>query len=371
MVGEKRSRFLFFKFFLVFVFGGLFSLGGVYMYEKHFLPRAVSNGACYTPCRNEVTVTDTGISSAVSKVYDAVVLVDNYKSNRLYSSGTGFIYKVDDKFAYILTNYHVIKGNSKLSIVLSDDSEVYATYLGGDEYLDMAVLSIPKDKVKMVAKFGDSTKSNVGDTVFAIGTPVNSEYKGTVTRGILSGKDRMVSVSISSGKDDYVMKVLQTDAAVNPGNSGGPLLNSNGEVIGMISLKLVKDEVEGMGFALTIEDIKNYIDIFEKGDKIERPYLGISMVNVSDASYLKSIGISFDGSITDGVVVASVLENSVLFNTLKKGDVIVSINNEKTDNIAYLRYELYRHHVGDEVTIKFIRNKKEASVKVVLKGESK
>lgn len=368
MIGErKKSKLVFLKTLLVFLLGSACTLGGVYLYEKEYSPKAFSSGACYTPCKNNVTVTDTGISAAVNKVYDAVVLVENYKNSNLYASGTGFIYKVDEKFGYILTNYHVIKGNAQISIILSDDSKVYATYLGGDEYLDMAVLSIPKEKIKAVAEFGDSTKTNIGDTVFTIGTPVGSEYRGTVTRGILSGKDRMVSVSISGTKDDYVMKVLQTDAAVNPGNSGGPLLNTNGEVIGMISLKFVKDEVEGMGFALTIEDIKNYIDTFEKGDAIKRPYLGIAMINVEDASYTRKSDITIDKTIHSGVVIADINENSILKDKLKKGDVITKINNIKTDNIAYLRYELYKHKIEEEISITYIRGKEEQTIKVVLK----
>lgn len=356
---------------LVFFLGVLATIGGIYLFKDSlFKVETTSNGICYTACENKVTITDKGISEAVNKIYEAVVLVENYRNNKVHSTGTGFVYKIDNKKAYILTNYHVINGNTKLNIILANDEEVEAKYLGGDEYIDIAVLEIDKDKVTAVAEIGNSTNTKLGDTVFTVGTPVDYEYRGTVTRGILSGKNRLISVSSSTNKsiDAIVMKVLQTDAAINPGNSGGPLVNSNGEVIGVNSLKLAKEEIEGMGFAIPIEDVMVHIETFEKGEKIKRPILGVSMINVGERYALYQAGINIDTKITEGVVVASVVNNSSAEGILEAGDVITKINNEKVSNAAYLRYELFKHKIGEKIKITFIRNGNTKTKEVTLKG---
>ena len=207
---------------------------------------------------SKVELTENSIALSVEKAYDGVVTVVSYKNNQKISTGSGFVYKKDDKVGYIMTNNHVVDGADKVEVVMSNNETVEATILGKETYSDIAVLSINKDKVLSVLEIGDNSKMKLGDTVFTIGAPMGLEYSGTVTKGILSGKDRMVEVSFSGSTSDYYMKVLQTDAAISPGNSGGPLLDVNGAVIGINSLKLVKDEVEGMGFAIPIEDALTY-----------------------------------------------------------------------------------------------------------------
>ena len=183
-------------------------------------------------------MTDTGIADSVEKVYDAVGSIENYKKGVLLSTGSGFIFKVDDKYGYILTNHHVIEDASELHFVLSNGDKVKVEVVWSDEYADIAVLSIDKDKVIKIAEIGSNDITRVGDTVFTVGAPLDSAlYYQTVTRGVLSGKDRIVEVS-SSSYNNIIMEVIQTDAAINSGNSGGPLCNSNGEVIGINSLKL-------------------------------------------------------------------------------------------------------------------------------------
>lgn len=310
----------------------------------------------------------SSLSTSISKVYDSVVMVESYKGEEEYSTGTGFVYKTDDKYGYVMTNQHVVSGCDKVILVLSNDEEVEAKIVGGDEYLDIAIMTIDKSKVLQVATIGNSDDMSIGDTVFTVGSPMGYEYRGTVTSGILSGKDRMVSVNVSnSSSSDWVMKVLQIDAAINPGNSGGPLVNINGEVIGVNSMKLVEDEIEGMGFAIPIEIAMAHVDELEKGKSIEWPMLGISMANVTDESLLYRNRIQVDSSIKSGVVVVEISNGSGASKSdLKSGDVITKLNGEKVQDTAYLRYELYKNKPGDTIEITYIRDGKEHTTKVVL-----
>ena len=251
-----------------------------------------------------VNVTENGISSGIENVYDAVVVVENYQNGKLVGIGSGFIYDIK---GYIMTNHHVIDEANEIKVKLTSGDNVVASVVGSDEYADIAVIKIADTYVKKVAKLGDNSKMKVGDTVFTIGSPISIDYAGTVTRGILSGKNRMVAVSVSnSSSSDWIMNVMQTDAAINPGNSGGPLCNVNGEVIGINSMKIVKSEIEGIGFAIPIEDAVEYAKLIISGEKIQRAYLGISMIDLTVSNqYLKQQGITIDESVTSGVVVVS------------------------------------------------------------------
>lgn len=314
----------------------------------------------------------TSLAAAVEKVYDAVVVVEGYQKEQLASTGTGFVYKTDEKYGYILTNQHVIAEMEKINLTMSNEEQVEAKVLGSDEYLDLAVLRIDKSKVTQIATIGKSENMNIGDTIFTVGSPMGADYRGSVTSGILSGKDRMVAVSVAnSNSNDWVMRVLQMDASINPGNSGGPLLNVNGEVIGICSMKLVDDEIEGMGFAIPIEYAMNHVDSLEKGEKIEWPVLGVSMANVTDAGTLYRNGITVPKEITSGVVVVNSVEGTGAANAgLKKGDIITKINDAKVKDSAYLRYELYQHQAGDTISVTYIRDGKENTTKVKLSKSS-
>lgn len=315
-----------------------------------------------------ITETDT-IKSAIEKIYDAVILVDTYKNNNSISTGTGFIYKKDEKNGYIITNQHVIEGGDKFKITLTSGEEVEATLLGSDEYSDIAVLSIPQESVIKVAQLGTSTSSEIGDTVFAVGSPLGKEYMGTVTKGILSGKDRTVTVTTTS----QMIEVLQTDAAINPGNSGGPLVNINGEVIGVTSMKLVKSEIEGMGFAIPIEIVNSLLDRLETGQQIERPLIGIEMTDVANTYYLYRKGIIIPEEVNKGVVITKVTENYPAEKAgLQKGDIILSINDTEIEDSAHFKYLLYKYKVGDTTKIKFMRNNKihETTIKLDKKAEN-
>ena len=314
-----------------------------------------------------LTEEDT-ISKGVANVYDAVVVVEGFKANKLASTGTGFIYKKNKDKAYIMTNHHVIDGVENVKIMLSDKTVLDVEIMGSEVYSDIAVLAVESSKVKNIAIMGDTSKLKVGDTLFTVGSPEGSTYAGTVTKGILSGKDRLVSVSLSGNNQyDYYMKVIQTDAAINPGNSGGPICNINGEVVGVTNMKLVDSTVEGMGFAIPIEDALIYAEPMEKGEKLVRPYLGIGMCDVTDTQRLFSNQVLIDNELKEGVVILEVDEESAAGKAkLKKGDVITHLAGEKISTVAHLRYELYKHKPGEEVEIKYLRNNKEKTTKLKL-----
>ena len=319
--------------------------------------------------KNETEVYEkSSLAASVSKIYDAVTVVQGYNGNSVSNTGTGFIYKVDNKYGYILTNEHVIKECTEVRIILTSEIEEVAEVLGKDEYLDLAVLRIDKKNVKQIANIGSSEKMSLGDTVFTVGSPLGYDYRGSVTSGVLSGKDRMVSVEVSnSNNNDWVMRVLQIDASINPGNSGGPLLNVNGEVIGICSLKLVDDEIEGMGFAIPIEYAMNHVKSLETGKKIQWPVLGITTVNVTETAALTRNDIKIPKKVKEGVAIVSIKENSSASHSeLKKGDIITKIDGVKINDTAYLRYELYQHQSGDTIEITYLRNEHEKTAKVTL-----
>lgn len=315
---------------------------------------------------SKVELTENSIALAVEKAYDSVVTVVSYKNGSQIGTGSGFVYKKDNNVGYIMTNNHVVDGADSVEVVLSSNKTVEAKVLGKETYSDVAVLSINEKEVLSVMEIGNTEKLKLGDTVFTIGAPMGLEYSGTVTKGILSGKERLVEVSFSGNVSDYYMKVLQTDAAINPGNSGGPLLNINGEVIGINSLKIVQDKVEGMGFSIPIEDAIYYASFLEKGETIKRPFIGISMIDVNQKQALWQYGISIPKETTKGVVVLETQKGSPADNKLAKADIIIGINNEEVSTVAELRYELYKHEPGETIKIKYLRDDKENTVEITL-----
>lgn len=339
------------------------SVGAMFMLMK-FYPNEIVK----TITEKNVNVTDTGISESVNKVKDSVVVIETYTKGSLVGTGTGFVYDKDDKNGYIMTNHHVIESGDTIKITYSNDSETTATVVGSDEFADIAVLKVDKDTVLSTAIIGKSSDINVGDTVFTIGSPMGIEYKGTVTKGILSGKDRLVSVSVgNSNSVDWIMNVMQTDAAINPGNSGGPLCNANGEVIGINSMKIVQTTIEGIGFAIPIEDAVMYAESLRENGKINRPYVGVSMINASNTMQLLYSGIRLDKDITEGVVVVDVEKSSPASKAgIKSEDVIVKVGNDKVASVAEFRYRLYSYEVGDTVELTVNRDGQEKTFKVKL-----
>ena len=308
------------------------------------------------------------ISLAVEKIYDAVVVVEVYEDDSLVSTGTGFVYKKNDNKVYLMTNNHVISSKGDIKVLFTSGEELDAKVVGSDVYSDIAVLSVDNNDDIVSAVMGKSDESKIGDTVFAVGSPEGSSYAGTVTKGIISAKERVVEVALANSQSsDYYMEVLQTDAAINPGNSGGPICNIKGEVIGITNMKLVDDTVEGMGFAIPIEDALKVAEILEEEGRVVRPYVGIEMLDLSNEFNLWKAGIMIPEDIDGGVVVYSVVDDSPADEAgFEKGGIIIKLGDKDIDNLADFRYELYKHSPEDEVDVVYIRDGEEETTIIKL-----
>lgn len=302
------------------------------------------------------TKEENSIEDAIKNVYESVVSIESFKDDKLISNGSGFIYKKSDK-AYIITNNHVIEKSDSVKIINSDGVKVSGQVLNSDVYKDIAIITIDKKYAKKVANLGNSDKLELGEKVFTIGTPVNEKYLNTITSGIISGLNRKVNVTLSTG--NFLINAIQTDAPINPGNSGGPLVNLKGKVIGINTMKVSEENVEGIGFSIPINDVKKTINKLEKGNKVEKPTIGLELVNIDNTAKLNENFIALDKSITYGVVITDIYDGYPAFKAgLKLGDVIVKLDNNKITNMSEFKYYFYKYNVGDKINIEYIREGK-------------
>ena len=327
----------------------------------------------------ETTNTSTGtkggteITKVVAEVKNAVVSVINKQAtsrNNLYgtqqtggelataSEGSGVIYKNENGYAYIVTNYHVIAKSQELEVLLADGTREKAELVGSDQWTDLAVIRIANTNVTTVAEFANSDEVEVGQTAIAIGSPLGSEFATSVTQGIVSATNRSVATDVDGdGQEDWVVTAIQTDAAINPGNSGGALINSAGQLIGINSMKISKSSVEGMGFAIPSNEVAAIIKQLETNGKITRPALGISMVNLSSVNERVIEQLNLPKDVRNGVVIAEVMANgSAKAAGLQPYDVIVEMDGQKIQGIQNLRKVLYSHKVGDKMEVTYYRN---------------
>ena len=309
------------------------------------------------------------VDSVFQNAYNATVMVKRYNSGIFKDSGSGFIYKIDNTYAYLLTNEHVVSGTITVGVLNKNNQEVEGTVLGVDKYLDIAVVRIKKEAAVAKVKINTKDDFKIGDRIFAIGTPVGETYFNSVTSGIISGLDRKLTLNVERQKD-WIQKTIQVDAAINPGNSGGPLVNDKGEVIGINSIKLIDKNVEGMGFSIKMSDVVRHTKTLEANMKITRPKLGIRYLDISDKIELANNGIVLPNNINEGIVVVNALSGTGAYNSgLKKGDIIIKINNEKVYNQAYLKYILYQYEVGNTVELYYYRDSKLQKTKVTLESQ--
>ena len=324
----------------------------------------------------------TSTSEAVDKVKNAVVSVITYSDSsnqglfekeensdsQISSEGSGVIYKKEGKYAYLVTNTHVINGTKKVDILLADGNKVPGEVVGSDVYSDIAVVRISADKAKAVAEFGDSNQLTVGETAIAIGSPLGTDYANSVTQGIISSQGRNVNLKADNGQN-ISTRALQTDAAINPGNSGGPLINIQGQVIGITSSKISNNgqtSVEGMGFAIPANDVVNIIKQLEEKGKVVRPALGIQMMDLSNLSTSDLSQLKLPEKISGGVLVRSTLENMPASDKLQRYDVITKIDDTDIESTADLQSALYSHQINDTIKVTFYRDGKQQTTSIKL-----
>ncbi|MFE8700158.1 S1C family serine protease [Cytobacillus sp. FJAT-54145] len=331
------------------------------------------------PTKTSTTQTgETSIADMVENASKAIVGVVNLQEqpNRFSGtttsvesgSGSGVIFKKTENSAYIITNNHVIEGAGQIEVSLANGERVSATLVGADALTDLAVLKINPKYVTTVIEFGDSATLRAGDEVLAIGNPLGLEFSRTVTQGIVSAVDRTISVSTSAGEWD--LNVIQTDAAINPGNSGGALINTNGQVIGINSLKIAESGVEGLGFAIPSNDLLPIVNEMIETGQVERPYMGVSLGNLEEISpvYLQEL----PENVTNGVMVTYIDPYSSAAKAgLTVQDVIVGINDTEINDANELRKYLYSEvKVGDKVTVKVYRDGELKEVELTLTSKN-
>ena len=297
-------------------------------------------------------------TEAYNKVAPAAVVVSTKSVTQGYfmqtqeveGIGSGFIINEE---GYILTNYHVVKGAQEISVTLSNDVTTTAQIVNYDENQDVAMIKITDESVKIPAtvELGDSDSFQPGEEVIAIGTPLSTELSSTVTKGIISATSR--SVAVESG---VTMNLIQTDAAINAGNSGGPLVNTKGEVVGINSSKISGEAVEGIGFSIPINDIKDKIE------SLSKPILnlGISVRTIDEA-------LSKQLNMEQGLYVVEVTEFSSAEKAgLKAGDIIVKADGNRITTFDEFKAVKNGKEEGDEISLEVIRNGESKTINVKL-----
>ena len=333
----------------------------------------IGSGVTYLALKDNLTQTKTinvnpskfdtksealSATEAYNKVAPAAVVVSTKSVTQGYfmqtqeveGIGSGFIINQE---GYILTNYHVVKGAQEISVTLSNDVTTTAQIVNYDENQDVAMIKITDENVEIPAtvELGDSDSLQPGEEVIAIGTPLSTELSSTVTKGIISATSR--SVAVESG---VTMNLIQTDAAINAGNSGGPLVNTKGEVVGINSSKISGEAVEGIGFSIPINDIKDKIE------SLSKPILnlGISVRTIDEA-------LSKQLNMEQGLYVVEVTEFSSAEKAgLKAGDIIVKADGNRITTFDEFKAVKNGKEEGDEISLEVIRNGESKTINVKL-----
>lgn len=288
-----------------------------------------------------------------ASVAESVVCIIGYDDQGNGSSGSGFIYSED---GYVITNYHVVSGMTELTVVLNDKSELEAELVGYEASADIAVLKV-EEKNLPSADIGSSDALSVGARVVAIGYPLSSDT-ASMTVGYISAKDQVIST------DGTVSNMLQTDAAINSGNSGGPLFNAAGQVVGITTSKFSGYSssgvsIEGMGFAIPMDDVVQMIEDLCEYGYITGAYLGVYVRDVD--TYVQQYGLPAGAYVDEAMEGLAADKGGI-----KAGDVIIKLEGNKISSVADLTLALRRFNAGDEVSVTVWRNGKEVRLSVVL-----
>lgn len=347
---------------LVFLFGGKTVQTGGASGET----RGLSNAAFAVEDR---------IVQAAAKVRPSVVSVistfkdtekDKAVSTAGMGMGSGIIFEKSGGKARIATNNHVVEGAASYEVVLSGGERKKASLVGADRMTDLAVLEIDASGIKDVAEFGDSEALQPGETAISIGNPLGINFAQTVTVGVISSPK--VTIPVSLGRDgdyEWEVDVIQTDAAINKGNSGGALVTLDGKVVGINSLKVADMGVEGLGFAIPINSARPILQSLIKDQKIHRPYIGVTTQD------LRSFGSGLEAlklpeSVKAGVIVLDAA-GPAKDAGLRTNDVIVELDDQPIDSTLSLRKYLYQEKkIGDKLKITYYRNGKKSTVTLTL-----
>lgn len=311
-------------------------------------------------------IRNTAVVQAVKEVGPAVVgittrVYDKDIFNRRVavgqSVGSGVIF---DKNGYIVTNNHVVSGSKEVNVSLSNGQTVPGKVVGTDASTDLAVVKIDGSDSLPVAVLGDSDALQIGETAIAIGNPLGLEFQGTVTGGVISALNR------SLDDIDQRFKLIQTDAAINPGNSGGALVTADGKVVGINSAKISKEGIEGMGFAIPINQAKGVIEQLIANGKVVRAYLG---VYAADKDIAARYGYQWDHE--SGILVMKVAKNSPLSLTdVRVGDYILSIDGKTVDTVKGMREIIDAHKPGDKISLQYEHNGRSETTEILLSSVS-
>ncbi|SES14368.1 serine protease Do [Gracilibacillus ureilyticus] len=321
----------------------------------------------------------SNITDIVTEVSPAVVGVVNIQSqSNLWfqeqsgelGTGSGVIYKIDGDKAFIVTNHHVIQGADQVEIVLSDEEKVEAQLIGSDMYTDLAVVEMDANHAEKAIELGQSDNVHVGEPAIAIGNPLGMYLSGSVTQGIISGKQRAIPQDFNGdGRADWQSEVIQTDAAINPGNSGGALINMQGQLIGINSMKIAESSVEGIGFAIPIDDARPIIEELEQTGEVTRPFLGVEAYSLNEVAEIEwERSLNLPDEVEQGIYIRSVEPLSPADEGgLQAYDVITELDGEPVGDIVDLRKHLYeKKTVGEALTVVFYREgeKQETTVEL-------
>ncbi len=303
---------------------------------------------------------NTAVVKAAEEVTPAVVGITNmamvhdffqgHTDLQERASGSGVII---DSSGYIVTNYHVIADASEIIVTLENGDEFDAEIIGADSGTDLAVLKIDKAGLP-TANFSDSDNLQTGELAIAIGNPLGLAFEQSVTVGVISALDRSVII----GEQNF--SFIQTDAAINDGNSGGPLANAIGEVIGINTAKIKIPGVEGMGFAIPSNTVKEIVQELIEHGRIIRPWIGVSVSEI-DEKFAEQLQLPVEYGV---LVEDTVPGDSADEAGIRSGDIIIEMAGEKIETFSRLREVINKHEVGDRVTVKIIRNGREIELSV-------
>ena len=287
--------------------------------------------------------------TTLNNISESVVYVEA-ACDDVNRGGTGFVYKTKDDLNYIITSYHIIENCDDIYVYNTANKNLKAKIINYDEYSDIAIIVINDDLNLKNINIGDSDNLNIGDTIYAVGNPININYISTVTHGIISYLNREIQLSTTNGSS--ILKVIQFDAAMSEGNSGGPLLDKFGNVIGLIFLK--ESDLSGVGFAIPINYVMEIVDKLEKNELI-RPNLGAVITSTTNEDLLLKNDIHIDD--IPGLVLVQVYENGILFNSgLQVGDIITNINDEPVYSVSQFQKKLYSYSIGTTIDLEYYRN---------------